>query len=599
MDDILCHDEAIKIAKRFKRKCPKKQEYIDRMIYELEMIIEKNLVEHILRVCDILDLLKNIPHIIRGSSGSSLVCYFLGITDIDPIEYNICFARFLNNYRKKLPDFDIDIPNNKHEYAFKVINKKWENKVARISNYVKYGRKSALRKAIKEMGYKKRVPKNECNLNFFKDQEKTKELEARMNNILGTFKNYSLHCGGIVFNDNGFDKELLLNNDIIQQVKYNKDDIEKLQLLKVDILSNRGLNQLFSISKKPINDYPDKDIKVIELLCNGKNIGLTFCESPGMKKILCINKPKSIYNLAECLSLIRPMANESKTMIVEEESSKKSSLKFDDDAIIFIKNLLKCSEGYADKIRRAFAKSDWQEINKFMWKIKDNPQKENIKKMLLNLRKYSFCKSHALSYAKLVWGLAYQKVYNPKEFWLATINISNTMYHKWVHMREAKIDTGLKLALGNWPYKIIDDTIMPVRFANAKRPEQGSGLLTVKGSINNKLSKKDQIEQYGYWIEDEFYDGCGIKMIDIDKKIVKFVGLAACGRWCKKWINGKYKFYTYFTIGYRNGIYIDIKINDKWQKLNNKYLLEGTGIFKEIDREAKYAYIEVTDVKVK
>jgi len=106
---------------------------------ELQIIIEKKLTKHILRVCEILELLKKTPHIIRGSSGSSLICYLLGITNIDPIKENICFARFLNYYRSKLPDFDIDIPHIKHEYAFKKISKKWDNQVARISNHVKYG----------------------------------------------------------------------------------------------------------------------------------------------------------------------------------------------------------------------------------------------------------------------------------------------------------------------------------------------------------------------------------------------------------------------------------------------------------------------------
>lgn len=585
MDYLLCnpifaHPDSIILAKKFKRKCKKEPEYIKRLALELELIIEKKLTNNVIRVTEILDLLEKVPHIIRGSSGSSLVCYLLGITNIDPIEYNISFARFLNNYRSKLPDFDIDIPHIKHETAFKKINKEWGNQVARISNHVMYGQKSAIRKAIKDMGHNKRVSKKECNFSFFKDEKKKEELIKKTNENMGKFKNYSLHCGGIVFRDKGFDDDLLIKtkDQVIQQVKYNKDDIEKHNLFKIDILSNRGLTQLFTISKTPIEEYPDKDIKVIELLNKGKNIGLTFCESPGMRKILCLNKPQNIYNLAECLSLIRPMANDSKSMFVEEESNLNSKLKFDDDAIQYIAKILECDEGTADKYRRAFAKSNWKEINLFMWKIRDNPFKEKIKKKLLNLRKYSFCKSHAISYAKLVWALSYQKFYNPVNFWISTLNNCHSMYKQWVHFREAKLDTKLKLELGYYPFMLDEkkEKIIPVK----------------KVKENNNLTKKQQLDKYGYWIDDDFYDDCEIIVIDKKKSIVKFNGLIACGRWCRKWIDGKYKFYTYITIGYKNGMFIDLKISDKWISTKN-LVIKGTGIFIEVDRNAKYGYIEV------
>lgn len=584
-DPVFSHKDAVILAKKFQRKCPKTPEYIERLGMELRLIIEKNLIGNILRVTEILELLDKIPHIIRGSSGSSLVCYLLGITNIDPIQYKISFARFLNYYRSKLPDFDIDIPHVKHELAFKKINKRWGNQVARISNHVSYGQKSAIRKAIKELGYNKRVSKKDCNYNFFKDDEMKDKLIEKTNELKGKFKNFSLHCGGIVFQEDGFSDDILIKSkdQVIQQVNYNKDDIEDKGLFKIDILSNRGLTQLFTISKTPIENYPDKDPKVIELFKTGKNIGLTFSESPGMRKILCLNKPTNIYELAECLSLIRPMASESKSVMIEEESNRKSDLKFDDDAIQYIASLIKCDEGTSDKYRRAFAKSNWKEINLFMWKIRDNPQKEKIKKKLLNLRKYSFCKSHAISYAKLVWALAYNKVYNPKEFWISTINnCTSSMYRSWVYFREAKLDGNLKLELGEYPYILDNDVIKPVKKVKEK-----------------ELSKKEQLNKYGYWIEDEFYDGCGVQVIDKEKSLVKFTGLLACGRWCRKWIKGKYKFYTYLTIGYKNGFYIDLKIEDKWMPTKGGNLVEGLGEFVEVDKIAKYGYISVDSCKIK
>ena len=91
-----------------------------------------------------------------------------------------------------------------------------------------------------------------------------------------------------------------------RQLKFNKDDVEEQGLIKIDILSNRGLAQLWDVSKMPIIDYPHNDIPTIQLLKSGNNIGLTFAESPGMRKIFKDIRPKNIDDLATCLALIRP-----------------------------------------------------------------------------------------------------------------------------------------------------------------------------------------------------------------------------------------------------------------------------------------------------
>ena len=156
------------------------------------------------------------------------------------------------------------------------------------------------------------------------------------------------------------------------------------------------------------------------------------------------------------------------------------------------------------------------------------------------------------------------------------------MYRSWVYFREAKLDGNLKLELGEYPYILDNDVIKPVKKVKEK-----------------ELSKKEQLNKYGYWIEDEFYDGCCVQVIDKEKSLVKFIGLLACGRWCRKWIKGKYKFYTYLTIGYKNGFYIDLKIEDKWMPTKEGNLVEGSGEFVEVDKIAKYGYIIVDSCKIK
>ena len=101
---IFSHEESVKIAKRFTRKCPFDKEYQQRLAHELNLIINKKFTDQLLLVCDILDMTTDIPHITRGSAGSSLVCYLLGISNFDPIKTEISFARFLNEFRDTMPD---------------------------------------------------------------------------------------------------------------------------------------------------------------------------------------------------------------------------------------------------------------------------------------------------------------------------------------------------------------------------------------------------------------------------------------------------------------------------------------------------------------
>ena len=104
----------------------------------IEIILQLRFVDYFLQIRDILDLTKDIPHMTRGSAGSSLVCYLLGITDIDPIEWNIPVARFLNPLRDDLPDIDIDFPHHKQDEVMQRIFAKWPGKTARISNFVMF-----------------------------------------------------------------------------------------------------------------------------------------------------------------------------------------------------------------------------------------------------------------------------------------------------------------------------------------------------------------------------------------------------------------------------------------------------------------------------
>lgn len=546
------------LTNKFIRKCPDLPEYSSRLEKELDLIVKKKFVHYIIQVCEILELVGNTPHIIRGSSGSSLVCWLLGITNIDPIANSICFARFLNEFRNSMPDIDMDFPHKKRTKIFNQLYSKWDN-VVRISNYVKYKERGAIRKALKDMGVKGIVPKAKCNLNYWKDKDKKTELAEKVKQIKGQFKNYSLHCGGIIFFT---DLEQMSQYKIKdRQIFLDKVDVETEGFFKIDILANRGLSQLIDIDSKPLEDYDPTDINTIQLLQSGDNFGLTFAESPGMRRIFSLLKPKSILDIAKCLALIRPGASAKSPDTIEDLDQ---SIIFDDDAIIYIKNLLNCSEDKADSIRRIYSKGNNIEIGQLELELVNNDPDldiDSISNKLVNLKKYSFCKSHAISYAYLVWALAFQKANNPKQFWKSTIKNCHSMYRSWVHIREA-ICSGVKI------------------------------------TCDDSLDSISHFYKYGFWLGPNFIDPNMFVNIKNDSTLLcEFRGLIGASKYYKKYnpISKSYDLITFITIGYSNSKYIDLIVKG-WVRTSSQNICSGSG---KIKIQKDYATINVEKIYYK
>jgi len=473
----------------FKREIPNEPKYCERLDYELQMIYKKNLTDQIIRAIDILNITKDIPHVTRGSCGSSLVCYLLGISHVDPVKYNIKFARFINEYRNTLPDIDLDFPHHLRDEVFLQIEKMWPGKVARISNHVFYHNKSALRQAIRNAGIHRFIGKNEIHQQLKKfDIETQNFIENEQKRLEDTFRYYSLHCGGIVYFEQGIPNELVLldenkRKNIIPQIYMNKHDVSKNKNFKIDILSSRAISQLYEIYDGNNIDFEncEYDKATFDMLSRGENIGLTLAESPLMRKAFIKIKPKSIMDIAVCLSMIRPITKHKTFEDSEESDDLIDHIIFDDDAIEMISTEFNISDDDSDKYRRAFSKLDTEQINEFKLIIKDRTQEEqtHILNKLSVLTKYGFCKSHALSYAQLVYKLAYAKCHYPKRFWKATLNQSISHYKKWVHNYEAK-SHGMIL---NESLKRDDISI----YAENRK---------------NKLENYDiytQLKKYGYW----------------------------------------------------------------------------------------------------
>lgn len=295
------------LSDHFRRKVPNKEIYLERVAEEIRLVEQHGLEPMFLRVREILDLMPDVSHNIRGSAGSSLLCYLLGITEIDPIEWDIPVTRFMHELRADAPDIDIDIPYTHRPEVFERIYRKYGNRVARVSNRVHHD---------------------------------------------GKFHHWSLHCGGIIILDHAVPGHMLLRPG---QLNMNKDDVEKAGLYKIDLLASHSLAQLDEVRDRPLFAYPREDATTAEVLSSGKSIGIIGGESPAFRKAAMSLSVTRMEHAVMATSLIRPAAAEGKR---DEEERQ---LVFEDDVIDAIAETVGCSPAEADVIRRAVAKG--QEVD--------------------------------------------------------------------------------------------------------------------------------------------------------------------------------------------------------------------------------------------
>ena len=590
--DVFKDPYVLNLISLFEVEIPEDVNYYIRMNNEFSLIMEKNFYKVFIQVKQILKLTEDIPHIIRGSAGSSVVCFLMGITNIDPIKNKIPLTRFMHIRRDTNPDIDIDFPTHLRDFIYEIIFRKWEGRVARISNHVLYKEKSALKQAIRNRGYNKFLPKDFNVFNVFKDIDVVREVCREADELIGKFRLHSLHCGGIViFNKKVPEKYLLKDFNIYKNKEYikgaqlnlNKDDVEDMNFIKIDVLSNRGLSQLMGCSSMPLIEYP-YDKEVYKLFIDGNNLGLTYGESRGMRRIFMELKPNSVDDLAIALALIRPAASKNgqkfnflKNFHMMGRVEREDYIIFDDDAIEYIAKLLKISNSEADLYRKAFAKRKYKKKMEFRQQLAfhrrdiKSEKRGLIYDQLCCLEEYSFCKSHAYSYAYLLYGLAYNKVHQPKKFWKSTLEQCHSSYRSWVHYREA-LNAGVDLK----PFR--------------KRPK-------------NDISA-DPVKEYfkrGYWESKKFMPGMYCEIVDIteideksgkevNKKKYLFKGLVATSklyvpdRKVKKFEKDKElkksKFLTFITLGWDNGKYLDVVIWGKYA-MSKIHAVEGTAIMED------------------
>lgn len=487
----------------------------------MEIILSLRFTEYFLRIREILDMTTDLPHMTRGSAGSSLVCWALGITDVDPIQWDIPLSRFLNPHRDDLPDVDIDFPHWAQTKVMQRIFNHWPGKSARISNYVMYREKSAKREAARRLGATGKLPRNFKFEQLDIDAAEAHRIEKK---LLGKKRAISKHCGGILVFKHNLPKSLI---NAENQILLDKHEVEELEHLKIDILANRGLSQLTEISARHLTDYPETDEATSALLSRGDVLGVTQGESPAMRRLFRAIQPKNRSDCVFATALIRPVATtgRQKASFFHDWTQERldESIVYEDDAIRKITRLIGCDIYEADMYRRAFAKKNEEKVLEFMHRMGTHPDKNAIVNELYQLGNFGLCRAHAVNLGRLIWALAYEKAHNPKAFWAACLKHCEGSYRRWVYKNEAK-RAGWNLMDLGYHNSILNDPV-------------------------------EEFRRYGWWGAEEFLPGFHCSTQYLDR--MEFRGLVANGRVFK---GEKGKYVTFLTLGVGNGEYIDITV---------------------------------------
>jgi DNA polymerase III alpha subunit len=507
------YDELEILISKFTRQLPNDPAYATRLEEELEIIANLNFAKHFLRVREILDLTRDIPHITRGSAGSSLLCWLMGISDVDPIQERIPLSRFMNPKRDDLPDIDLDFPHWQQEEVMNRIFRRWPGQSARVSNYVMYKEKSARREAAKRLGAKGTLKRN------FRFEEVVpdyvEDAERLTQKLMGKKRCISKHCGGILIFDRAVPKSLINGTN---QILLDKYEIEDLEHFKIDILANRGLSQLWEIDQRDLLDYPEEDAATAELLSSGNVLGVTQAESPAMKRLCKAIRPRTRSDCVLATALIRPVATMGRRRASAFQDWSTDQLQdtivFEDDAIELISEILGCDQYTADMWRRAFAKKDEEKIFEFMVLVGDHPKKEEIFLALRELSHFGLCRAHAINLGRLIWALAYQKAHNPQQFWRAALKHCQGSYARWVYWQEAKLAGAVPAVT------------------------EGGEVAELRAS--------------GRWSSQRFIPACQERR---GPGTVEFCGLVANYRVFK---SDRKKYITFVTLGTGNGRYLDV-----------------------------------------
>ena len=476
-----------------KNKTKSKQDikkiYEDRLLHEINIINSMDYASYFLIVSDYIKWAKKNSIPVgpgRGSGAGSLVAYSLDITDLDPIEFDLIFERFLNPDRISMPDFDIDFCEEKRDQVFEYLKTKYKNGVAHIITFGKLKARMVLRDVGRVLGLSyghvdricKMVPfdpSRPLSLQESIDREPRFKQEVKNNNkvkkllelslkLEGLNRNMATHAAGVVIAGDKLAEQFPLyidhnSNLTLPSTQYDMYSSENAGLVKFDLLGLKTLtvidNTIKRLRKRNIDldiskiDYNDD--KVFSMLSTGETTGLFQLESAGMREAIKQMKPNKFDDIIALVALYRPgpmsnipIYNDCKNGIKEPDyihPTLKEILTPTYGIIIYQEQVMQIAQtlagftaGEADILRRAMGKKKKAELDKQKERFINGALKKGITKDVASFvftkiepfAQYGFNKSHAAAYALIAYQTAYLKTYHKEDFIAATMSTELT-----------------------------------------------------------------------------------------------------------------------------------------------------------------------------
>jgi len=498
-EDFLLRSSELGLNKKIKEMNIKNiKNYTERLKYENEIIIRMGFAGYFLIVADFVNWAKaqSIPvGPGRGSGAGSLVAWTLGITDIDPLVYDLLFERFLNPERVSMPDFDIDFCQTRRDEVIEYVNKKYGKEC--VAHIITFGT-LASRAAVRDIGrvlevpygevdsFAKLIPFNPSNPLTLSESIKSERslqerisTDERISNIIdvslkieGTHRHASTHAAGVVIGHEKLSKVVPLykdQNTNTNATQFSMKYVEEAGLIKFDFLGLTTLSIIddcVKLIKKNnqnflINNIPLNDSKTYTQLSKGDTVGIFQLESNGMGSVLRQLQPDKFEEIIAVVALFRPgpMDNipsfcnrkHGREEIKYLHSMLEDVLKETYGIIVYQEQVMQIAQvlsnyslGEADLLRRAMGKKiqkemDMQKSRFIEGAIQNKIEKKEASKIFDLVNKfagYGFNKSHAAAYALISYQTAYLKANFPHEFLTATLNYSIDRIEKIILLKQ-------------------------------------------------------------------------------------------------------------------------------------------------------------------
>lgn len=537
------------IEKKYGTVTPEIQE---RVSFELSIIIKMGYPIYFLIIYDFLNFCRQNGIPVgpgRGSAAGSIVAYALNITNIDPLKYKLLFERFLNPERVSMPDIDLDFCiRRRNEVIEYIVNKYGTDHVSQIATFGTMAARGVIRDVGRVLGIPladvdriakliPAIPGQHISIpqamEMIPDLKKVYESSPEYKNFLdtaakleGLARHTSTHAAGIVISSEPLDTVVpLIRNEGQIATQYSMTDLEKIGLLKMDILGLRNLtvidDALKCIQKRTgttihFETLDVNDKTTYDLLCSGQTTGVFQLESRGMRELVKRLQPTVFEDIIALLALYRPGPLGSG--MVDEFISNKSGLtevKYELPAlepilkdtygmIVYQEQVMQIASaiggfslGQADMLRRAMGKKKKEEMDKMKQlfldgaKMNGHPldKAEKIFELCYKFAEYGFNKSHSAAYALISYQTAYLKVHYPKEYMSALLSsVVGNSDKILLYIQECR-SLGIQVLVPDINESFSDFTIVGnhIRFGLGAIKNVGTG--AIESIILNRLKK--------------------------------------------------------------------------------------------------------------